>query len=43
LLQAVLAVPLFTTRWRWDATRSLALLRQVGGKRVPTAIQRMRF
>ena len=42
LLQAVLAAPLFTTRWRWDATRSLALLRQVGGKRVPTAIQRMR-
>ena len=41
LLQAVLAVPLFTTRWRWTATRSLALLRQVGGKRMPTAIQRM--
>ena len=42
LLQAVLAAPLFTTRWRWAATRSLALLRQVAGKRVPTAIQRMR-
>ena len=42
LTQAVLAAPLFTTRWRWTATRSLALLRQVGGKRVPTAIQRMR-
>ena len=27
LIQAVLASPLFTTRWRWDATRSLALLR----------------
>ena len=26
----------------WDAARSLALLRQAGGKRVPTAIQRMR-
>ena len=35
LLQGVLAAPLFATRWRWDATRSLALLRQAGGKRVP--------
>ncbi len=42
LLQAVLGAPVFTTRWRWNATRSLALLRQTGGKRVPTAIQRMR-
>ncbi|MBM3941054.1 MAG: DEAD/DEAH box helicase, partial [SAR202 cluster bacterium] len=42
LLQAVLQAPLFGTRWRWDATRSLALLRFSGGKRVPTFIQRMR-
>ena len=42
LLQAIFAVPLFTTRWRWTASRSLALLRQVGGKRVPVALQRMR-
>ena len=42
LLQAVLAAPVFTTRWRWNATRSLALLRQTGGKRVPAPIQRMR-
>ena len=41
LLQAVLTSPLFGTRWRWNATRSLALMRQVGGKRVPTPIQRM--
>src|SRR5579864_9769750 len=27
LEQAVLASPLFTTRWRWDAGRALALLR----------------
>jgi len=42
LLQAVLASPVFNTRWRWDATRSLALLRRTGGKRVPTNILRMR-
>ena len=40
--QAVLASPLFTTRWRWDAGRALALLRFRGGKRVPPNIQRMR-
>src|SRR5260370_36213252 len=34
--------PLFTTRWRWDAGRSLALLRFRGGKNVPPNIQRMR-
>jgi ATP-dependent helicase Lhr and Lhr-like helicase len=34
--------PLFTTRWRWDAGRSLALLRFRGGKKVPPNIQRMR-
>ncbi|HEX4542691.1 MAG TPA: DEAD/DEAH box helicase [Candidatus Acidoferrum sp.] len=42
LEQAVLASPLFTTRWRWDAGRALALLRFRGGKRVPPQIQRMR-
>jgi ATP-dependent Lhr-like helicase len=41
LEQASLASPLFTARWRWDAGRSLALLRFRGGKRVPPAIQRM--
>ncbi len=42
LEQAVLTSPLFTTRWRWDAGRALALLRFRGGKKVPPAIQRMR-
>jgi ATP-dependent Lhr-like helicase len=42
LEQAVLAAPMFGTRWRWNATRSLALPRARGGKRVPPPIQRMR-
>src|SRR5579863_7994688 len=42
LEQAVLASPLFATRWRWDAGRALALLRFRGGKKVPPQIQRMR-
>ena len=42
LEQAVLPSPLFTARWRWDAGRSLALLRFRGGKKVPPPIQRMR-
>ncbi|MFO1463069.1 MAG: DEAD/DEAH box helicase [bacterium] len=42
LEQAVLDAPVFGVRWRWNATRALALLRQSGGKRVPPAIQRMR-
>src|SRR5438034_361556 len=42
LVQAALASPLFTNRWRWNATRSLALLRHQGGRRVPMPLQRMR-
>lgn len=43
LQQAVLTgSPIFQTRWRWDANRSLALLRFQGGKKVPPQIQRMR-
>jgi len=42
LTQAALASPMFANRWRWDATRALALLRFNGGKKVPMAIQRMR-
>jgi ATP-dependent Lhr-like helicase len=34
--------PMFTTRWRWNASRSLALLRFSNGKRVPPQIQRMK-
>jgi len=42
LTQAVLAAPLFMIRWRWNATRALAVLRQRGGKKVPPPLQRMR-
>ena len=42
LEQAALASPIFKTRWRWDANRSLALLRFQGGKKVPPQIQRIR-
>jgi len=40
--QAVLASPIFATRWRWVAGRALALLRFQGGKKVAPQIQRMR-
>jgi ATP-dependent Lhr-like helicase len=42
LSQAVLMAPMFTTRWRWNASRSLALLRFSNGKKVPPQIQRMK-
>ena len=42
LEQALLAAPMFRTRWRWNANRSLAVLRQRSGKRVPPALQRMK-
>ena len=42
LTQAVLQAPMFGTRWRWNASRALALLRHQGGKKVPMNIQRMR-
>ena len=42
LLQAVLQAPLFGTRWRWDATRALAVQRHNGGRKVPAPLQRMR-
>jgi ATP-dependent helicase Lhr and Lhr-like helicase len=42
LQQAVLASPIFTARWRWDASRALVLQRFQGGKKVPPPIQRMR-
>ncbi len=43
LQQAVLTgSPIFATRFRWDANRSLALLRFQNGKKVPPQIQRMR-
>lgn len=41
LTQAVLQSPLFGTRFRWDASRSLALTRFRNGRKVPPNIQRM--
>jgi ATP-dependent Lhr-like helicase len=41
LVQALLAAPMFTTRWRWNATIALALPRARGGKKVPAQLQRM--
>ena len=40
--QAALASPLFGTRWRWDAMRSLAVVRFQRGKKIPLQILRMR-
>jgi ATP-dependent Lhr-like helicase len=42
LEQAALVSPIFATRWRWDATRALALPRVRNGKKIPLQIQRMR-
>jgi ATP-dependent Lhr-like helicase len=42
LEQAILQVPLFNIRWRWNTTRSLAVLRTLNGKRVPPVLQRFR-
>jgi ATP-dependent Lhr-like helicase len=42
LRQAVLAAPMFGARWRWNASRALAVLRNVRGKKVPPFLQRMR-
>ncbi len=42
LEQAILQAPLFVTRWRWNATRALAILRHTGGRKVPAPLIRMR-
>jgi ATP-dependent Lhr-like helicase len=42
LTQAMLDAPMFTARWRWNASRALAVLRFAGGKKVAPPIQRMR-
>ncbi len=42
LVQAFLDAPVFKTRWRWNATISLAVTRMNGGKKVPAPLQRMR-
>ena len=41
LIQALLDAPMFMTRWRWDATIALALLRFRGGTKTPPQLQRM--
>ncbi len=41
LVQAVLDAPLFTTRWRWNASIALAVKRARAGKKVPAPLQRM--
>jgi ATP-dependent Lhr-like helicase len=41
LIQALLDAPMFAIRWRWNANRSLAVLRWNGGRKVPPQIQRM--
>ncbi|HTP34125.1 MAG TPA: hypothetical protein VMJ75_18230 [Candidatus Acidoferrales bacterium] len=42
LTQAMLDAPMFSARWRWNATRALAIPRFAGGRKVPAPIQRMR-
>jgi len=41
LIQAVLDAPLFTTRWRWNATISLAVKTSRGGRKTPPPLLRM--
>ncbi len=42
LTQALLAAPMFGARWKWNVSRSLAVPRFAGGRKVPPPIQRMR-
>jgi ATP-dependent Lhr-like helicase len=42
LRQALLTAPMFNTRWRWNTTRALAVLRSRAGRRIPAPLQRMR-
>ena len=41
LIQALLDAPLFITRWRWNASISLAIRRWRGGGKTPAPLQRM--
>jgi ATP-dependent helicase Lhr and Lhr-like helicase len=40
LIQALLAAPMFPSRWRWNATNALAVRRMRNGKRAPPYFQR---
>ncbi len=42
LVQALLDAPMFETRFRWNATRSLAVKRWEGGRKTPARLLRMR-
>ncbi len=42
LTQAMFAAPMFGARWKWNASRALAVPRFAGGRKVPPPIQRMR-
>lgn len=42
LTQALLPAPMFEARWRWNATRALAIARFRGGRKVPPQLLRMR-
>src|SRR6201988_1870363 len=41
LCQALLDAPMWNIRWRWNVTRSLAVLRRRGGRKIPPQLQRM--
>ncbi len=41
LIQALLPAPMFPVRFRWNASRALAIPRQRGSKKVPPRFQRM--
>ncbi|MGD0677420.1 MAG: DEAD/DEAH box helicase [Polyangiaceae bacterium] len=42
LEQAILGAPMFAARWRWNASRALAIPRCERGQKVPLFLQRMR-
>jgi ATP-dependent helicase Lhr and Lhr-like helicase len=41
LVQALLDAPMFGIRWRWNASRALAVVRRRADKKVPAQLQRM--
>ncbi len=41
LVQAMLDAPMYQSRWRWNATRALAILRFRNGRKNPAPLQRM--
>lgn len=41
LIQALLDAPMFGIRWRWNASRALAVIRRRADRKVPAQLQRM--